>query len=168
MKLFSCSTVIAFFFITIGLLISGYSANMEWKNKVYGYWTLADKSSTLEAKSEYINKFVSALEESELSDHGAVFFENIDNDTQLNLEALKTLQSRLEDIKAMSPSSFEYQQAIQQITGQEQGEANEMISVLKDAWFISNHPILYFGDLAIFFMIFPGLMLLAITFTDDL
>lgn len=130
--------------LLLGILgIYFYKATIEWENKVEGYWNLSDKTSTLEAKSKYIDEMMVSLRKVKLSEYGAYYFTTINNKTELNINALKTLQNRLKEIKNMNPSSFEYQQAIQQITAQEQGEAGEMISVLFNAWMISNHFYLY-------------------------
>lgn len=43
----------------------------------------------------------------------------------------------------MKVTSFEYQTAMQQITGQEQGEANEMLSVFKGVWYKENFILLW-------------------------
>ena len=40
----------------------------------------------------------------------------------------------------MNPSSFEYNTAIQQITGQEMGEAHKMIEVFESCYFLASHP----------------------------
>ena len=126
----------------------------NYTNDIYGYWTLADKSSTIEAKSEYINKFVSALDNAGLSGyHNAIFFKNQDNSFDLNLKALKTLSDRLEQIKTMDSKSFEYQQAIQQITAQEQGEAEDMLNVFKGCWTLKNYPMVY--DTVIVILLIP-------------
>ncbi len=95
------------------------------------YWNLADKSSTIQAKQQYVTKFVEALETNKkrFAAHDAIFMKTPDNSFEQNLIALKTLSQRLEEIQDMNPSSFEYNTAIQQITQQEQGEAHKMLSV---------------------------------------
>lgn len=108
-------------------------------DKLYGsYWSLADKSSTIEKKSEYMDKFVDALDASGMSGNNAVFLKTPDNSFETNLQALKSLQSRLHEIKKMDIKSFEYQTAIQQITAQEQGEARSMLDVFQGVWDLNN------------------------------
>lgn len=107
----------------------------DYQNKYASYWELADKSSTIEEKSRYIDKFVERLESSGLNgSYNAIIYPTPTNSFDYNLNALKSLQARLQEIKTMDVRSFEYQTAIQQITGQEQGEAREMLSELQGSW----------------------------------
>jgi hypothetical protein len=76
-------------------------------------------------------------------EYNAIFLKTPDNSFDNNFEALVTLEKRLEKIKDMNESSFEYQTAIQQITAQEQGEANKMLSILKGTYFKINAFILW-------------------------
>ncbi len=126
-------------FIAIGLLILmpifGCIGHYKLYKDFISYWSLADKSSTIEKKAEYIDKFVIALEKSDLKgSYNTLFFPTPDNSFDQNFDALKTLQGRLHEIQTMDIKSFEYQTAIQQITGQEQGEAEALISVIKGVW----------------------------------
>jgi hypothetical protein len=115
-------------------------ANYEYSKNYKSYWNLADKASTIPQKSIYVDQFVQRLETSGLNGkYDAIFLETPDNSFDKNLEALKTLQTRLQEIQLMDPKSFEYNTAISQITAQEQGEANAMLSVFKGVWFKSNH-----------------------------
>jgi len=58
-------------------------------------------------------------------------------------EALETLSRRLTEIQNMNPSSFEYNTAIQQITAQEQGEANAMLSEFKGCYLLNNYTLIW-------------------------
>jgi hypothetical protein len=122
--------------ILVGIFgIQGIIANYVWERDFGSYWSLAEKASTIQQKSEYMDKFVTALENSGLKGQSdALFLNTPDNSFDMNLSALKSLQKRLEDIKTMDISSFQYQTAIEQITKQEQGEAGKMISVLESCW----------------------------------
>ncbi|MCX6749883.1 MAG: hypothetical protein NTZ83_00325 [Candidatus Pacearchaeota archaeon] len=105
---------------------------------------MADKSSTIVKKSEYLDKFVGALEKGGFErKYNAVFLKTPDNSFDQNFEALKSLQKRLHEIQDMDVSSFEYQTAMQQITGQEQGEAQEMMKVFRGIWWKENHLLLW-------------------------
>lgn len=107
----------------------------EYQNQYQSYWELADKSSTIEDKSLYVDKFVEVLENSGLQgSYNAVIYPTPTNSYDNNIKALKSLQSRLKEIKTMDVKSFEYQTAIQQITAQEQGEASAMLNVLSGCW----------------------------------
>jgi hypothetical protein len=121
---------------------------------VGSYWDLADKSSTLEAKSYYIDQFVEALENLKLAEYSAILFKTPNNNVRKNLEALKTLQLRLHKAKQMNMNSLEYQKAIEQITAQEQGEAKEMIDVIHEGWLLANYPLFWtWSAIAIFVLI---------------
>jgi len=121
-------------------IISGIYLPYKYNNEIKSYWELADKSSTIDKKSEYVDKFVNALEESGLKgQYNAIIFKTPDNSFDYNFEALKSLQLRLHEIKTMDVTSFQYQTAIQQITAQEQGEASNMLREFKGTWFKTNH-----------------------------
>src|SRR3990167_7688392 len=79
-----------------GCIISNY----EYNNKIAYAWELADKSSTLDAKSNYITEFVANIEKNknEFSSYNAVWLLTPDNELEKNIMALKTLQRRLEEI----------------------------------------------------------------------
>lgn len=133
--------------------------------KAYGQlWSLADKSSTITAKQQHIAQFVSALEQGyakgEFSSHDAIWLDTPNNAFTNNLEALKTLSGRLVEIQGMNPSSFEYNTAIQQITAQEQGEANRMIGVFEGCYALKNYPGCWdwIGSVVLFVWLFSGLI----------
>lgn len=118
-------------------------ADYEYTNNIGSYWNLAEKASTLEAKSEYLDKFAAAIEAEHLSGNNAVFLRTPDNSVEQNLAVLRTLQTRMKEIKGMDVTSFAYQQAIQQITAQEQGEAQNLLSVIEGSWYLKNHLFLW-------------------------
>ena len=128
---------VAVFLYGVGCRIYG---DYQYEKNIASSWKLADKASTIEQKSKYVDKFVTALEESGLEGlHDAVFLTTPDNSFDKNLEALKSLQARLHEIKTMDVTSFEYQTAIQQITAQEQGEALRMLAVFEQVWWKENY-----------------------------
>ncbi|MDD5328331.1 MAG: hypothetical protein PHY02_11065, partial [Phycisphaerae bacterium] len=120
------------------------------------------KTSTIKAKAEHINDFVKAIEGSGLSGNNAIFLKTPNNSFDKNLEALKTLQCRLETIKTMDVNSFQYQQAIQQITAQEQGEAQAMIDVFQGIWLLENYPLAWNWIRTVFASIIVTLSLVGI------
>jgi hypothetical protein len=136
-KVFGTITIVSGVFLTL-FIIKTVNANISYAREVGNYWTLADRSSTIEEKSKYINQFVEALEKSRHADNNALVLDTPENSFDLNLKALKSLRDRLEEIKTMDVKSFEYQTAIQQITSQEQGDAKEMLSTLKGCWYLGN------------------------------
>ncbi|NCC70473.1 hypothetical protein EOM09_02735 [bacterium] len=133
-KLGIMMVVLGLSFIIVDIILA-IKSEYQYENEIQSYWNLADKSSTIEIKSKYINKFVIALENSNLQGkHSAIIFKTPDNSFDNNLTALKTLQTRLHEIQKMDINSFEYQIAIQQITEQEQGEAYQMLNVFQETW----------------------------------
>lgn len=134
------------FVITASLLLISLMiiSDYQYETKIQSYWELADKASTIEKKSEYIDKFVKALEDSKLNGkYNAIFLTTPDNSFDANLEMLKTLQTRLHEIQLMDIKSFEYQTAIQQITQQEQGEALNMLAIFHSIWLKDNYILLW-------------------------
>jgi hypothetical protein len=120
---------------SIILVATGIIGKYNYNNNYLSYWSLADKSSTIPKKTEYIDKFVAALEKSHLEgDYNALMLKTPDNSFDSNMDALKSLQSRLHEVQTMDVTSFQYQAAIQQITQQEQGEAGEMLRVFHGTW----------------------------------
>ena len=115
-------------------------ANYQYNNKILSYWNLSVKASTLAQKSDYLNQFVSALQAADLGGNNALFLKTPDNSYDQNFVTLQSLQSRLQQIQAMDPSSFQYNQAIQQITAQEQDGADQMLSVFNGIWLLKNYP----------------------------
>ena len=128
----------------IMLGINQYKADIQWNEAAGKYWTLADRASTLEAKRTNINLFVSAIDKLNLKGtHNTIFFEQELNGFDANFTALKTLQTRLAEMNGMDQNSMAYQQAIQQITAQEQGDAEEMIGNIYGCWMKDQHMLLF-------------------------
>jgi hypothetical protein len=133
-----CSVLLIFDFA--GGVIGRYQLNKT----VMSYWSLADKASTIVKKSEYIDKFVTALEQEKYQGkYNAIVLTTPDNSYDYNFDVLKSFQNRLHEIQGMDITSFAYQTAIQQITAQEQGEAHAMINVFTGIWWKSNHFLLW-------------------------
>lgn len=132
--------------ILLGVLmaVAAVRADYEWKNEYASSWSLADKSSTLRDKASHIEAFVSRLEASGLTgSHDAAIFKTPDNSFDKNMDALRSLRSRLREMQEMDPTSFAYQTAMQQVTEQEQGEAGDMIGTIRGCWMKRTHPTLW-------------------------
>ncbi len=129
--------------LLIGYIVSGTRAYWEYETDIYSYWSLSDKASTIEKKSEYMDQYVGALEDAHLSGHNAAIFRTPDNSYEQNFIALQTLQQRLHDILHMDINSFEYQKAMEQITEQEQGDAFDMTHTFTGIWYKKHHPMLW-------------------------
>ena len=118
-------------------------ANYTFEKQYHQLWQLADKSSTILAKQQYITQFLNALrsgkEKGVFSDYDAVWLRTPNNNFDTNVKALETLSSRLIEIQNMDPASFQYNTAIEQITKQEQGEAHAMIAVFQGCYNYANY-----------------------------
>jgi hypothetical protein len=123
----------------VGLLVDAVMANFQYENSIQSYWELGVKASTLEKKADYLDKFVAAVKVGDLADSSALWLKTPDESVEQNMVALDSLQKRMHEIQGMDVSSFEYQQAMSQITGQEQGEAQTMLKVFKEAWYMNHH-----------------------------
>jgi len=143
MKGFLIAVATILSFLWVAYIAADVHASFQYENQVESYWTLSEKASTLEQKSAYLDQFVKALDDSHLSGNGAWIWQTPDNDYGQNYTALKSLQQRMEEIKGMNVKSFEYQQAISQITAQEQGEARTLLACIKDVWFKCQHPLFW-------------------------
>src|SRR5688572_30345248 len=132
--------------IILGILFAlgrgGYKliVHYEYQREIFNNWTLADRASTISQKSEYINKFVETLKTQNLEGvNNALFFPTPASSFDENFKALLSLRNRLDTISTMKENSFEYQTAIQQITQQEQGEAEPMLNQIEGCWYKKHH-----------------------------
>lgn len=127
------------------LVITDVRSRYNYEKDYLSHWELADKSSTISAKLIHITAFVDALEEGnkqrEFAGHDAVFLKTPTISMRANLTAITSLRDRLSEIGSMSPSSFEYNTAIQQITAQEQGEAWHMLQVFYGCYKLASYPV---------------------------
>lgn len=121
---------------TRGRVLAGY----DYENRVESYWSLSEKASTIQQKSQYLDKFIEALQTEKFAAHDAIWLETPNNSFEQNLLAVKSLQGRMHEIIGMDPSSFQYQTAMQQITQQEMNEAAHMLAVFEGTWYLENHP----------------------------
>jgi hypothetical protein len=159
-----------FIFIQIrGTIINNYEMEIGYSN----YWSLADKSSTLEAKKEYISKFEEALDHGyrmgKFAEYDAINLKTPDNSFSKNLSALRTLTNRLNEISKMDITSFQYNTAIEQITRQEQGEASAMLKVFSGCYTLENRPYLWgwIGALIIIFEIIMAFVVIPVLWETE-
>jgi len=147
MKPLGIVTVItaALLFALFGLaeLLARYQFERDYTN----LWSLAEKSSTIPAKRDYVARFLEAIEagnaRGEFAAHNAMVLKTPDNSLRANVDALHTLATRLDEISGMDPGSFEYNTAIQQITAQEQDEAGDLMNVVWGCYVLANWPIVW-------------------------
>ena len=160
-KVFWFLTAVSFIWL-VGLITDAVFANYSYSNSVGSYWELAIKASTIKHKSEYLNQYVAALDKAGLADSSALWLKTPNESVEQNKVALKSLQGRLEEIKGMDPSSFQYQQAMAQITAQEQDENSHLVGTFKEAWYMSHHFFLWDWMGPISMIVMFGLLCLSI------
>ncbi len=152
--------------IFVVFIVASIQSNYQYNKKYMSYWNLADKTSTIGAKADYINQFVAALQNGrdEFADNDAVWLKTNDNSFDYNLMALETLRDRLQIISTMNESDLAYQVAIQQITAQEQGEAQSMLGVFEGAWYLKSYPFLWRWMLGLMCLFMTILIIVACIF----
>ena len=150
-------------------ILSRYTYEKQFSN----LWELADKSSTIPAKQQYITQFLNALKAGEtngvFADYNATWLKTPNNSFATNVKAIQTLSDRLTQIQDMDPASFQYNTAIQQITAQEQGEAHKMLLVFEGCYDRENYPLIWGWIGIVFTMIavvtvIAGIVLLALAY----
>lgn len=145
------------------MIVLGIRVHYQYQREVESYWHIAEKASTIEAKSQYIDSFYVALQRADLSGmHDAIIYPTMDNSFDYNFKMLKTLEDRLQEIKGMDVTSFQYQQAISQITAQEQGEASDMIGVFNGTWVLKYHSFLWEWVAALEVIFFVVIMIVSL------
>lgn len=144
MKTFGIMLAVIGVLLLVVIVICGVVCNYGYTSRIGSYWSLSEKASSITLKSEYMDKYVDALSKAGLQGtYNAAFLKTPDNSFDANFIALQSLQARLWEIKTMDVTSFQYQTAIQQITAQEQGEADKMTCTLYRCWVKNNYPLLW-------------------------
>jgi len=148
-KLFNIMKNLSLILSIVGTLILsceirlGILSSYNYEKHYSQLWSLAEKSSTIPAKQQYISQFLNTLKQGktngDFAEYDALFLKTPNNNFDANLKALETLSARLTEIQSMDPSSFQYNTAIQQITAQEQGEAGPMLSVFQGCYDLNNY-----------------------------
>lgn len=131
-----CGVFLLFF---VGFIVASVLADYHYSNEIQSYWDLSVKASTIQQKSVYLDKYVAALEVVRLAEYDAIWLKTPENNTAQNMVALKSLQGRMHEILGMDVGSFQYQQAMQQITAQEQDEAHSLLGRFEGAWYLEHH-----------------------------
>lgn len=117
----------------------GVYYNYQYNNTIGSYWNLSVKASDLDVKSQYLDQFISAIEAANLSGNDALIFKTPDNSYTQNFNALLSLQTRMHAFVGQDPTTMAYQQAISQITAQEEDDNSSTINIINDLWWKSNH-----------------------------
>lgn len=149
--------------VALGVFL-GYQfiySSYQYNNEVKSYWDIADKTSTISQKSDYIDKFVDALKASHLEGtNDALFLKTPNTSFNQNFQALLSLQDRLHQIKTMDETSLAYQTAIQQITAQEQGQADDMLGTFHGCWMKVHYYWLWNPILGLIYFLAPIILII--------
>jgi hypothetical protein len=149
---------IAYLMILINSLVYRY---YSYEVKVGQYLELSDDASTAKVKLEYLKQFIDAIEKNITRNDARYIFkkERLTKDAQLKI--IKTLQTRLEETAEMKPESFEYQQAMSQISGQEYDHTfSEIDNIIRGCWSRQNDFALIIPTIALIGWIIATLILI--------
>lgn len=109
-------------------------------NKNFGqYLKLADDASTADVKLTYFKQYRDAVNTIN-RENAAYVFQQKQYTKSEQLKILDTLIIRLEETNKMNPASFEYQQAMYQISGQEFNHTLERIDDIFSSCYIRTIP----------------------------
>lgn len=160
------SSKVGWLLLAIGIIFAcsrgayRYYAKFDYRNTISNNWDLSERASTISQKSEYMNKFVAALETQHLTGlNSNLWFQTPSTSFDENMKALKSLQKRLIDISGMDETTMAYQTAIQQITAQEQGEGKSMLDVLYKCWQRQNYYTIWNPLISGIFLLIQGVLI---------
>jgi len=157
----------AIFLGMIGLGVSYKVANTDYDSRIGSYWSLGEKVSTIKDKAEQVNNFVTAIEGEKIQgSYDTIFFKTPNKSFNKNLMAIKSLDRRLHEISRMDEKSLEYQQAIMQIDGQEQGKSEELMSTINGCWMLNKHPLLYYNVAISIAIVLAVLFIIGVIYTN--
>lgn len=123
-----------------GCIVGGYSYSV----KVEQYLSLADDASTAKAKLAYLHGYKKSIRTHIVRNDARYIFKKIRLTRDEQLKIIDTLLQRLTTTSEMDPKSFEYQQAMAQLSGQEFNHTLEDIDyILWNCW-LRQHPSSYF------------------------
>lgn len=91
----------------------------QYDRNIGQYLKLADDASTAQSKLGYLIQYRNAVDKNVLEENAAYVFKQEQYTKSRQLKIVDTLVSRLQDMQIMNPTSFEYQQAMYQVSGQE-------------------------------------------------
>ena len=137
-----CSVVV--FLIAFGAITYyDWTINLEFEREIEVHFEYADRASDAGVKAAEFNKFIAALEEHELTKGptSKLFQEQPNSQLDLNYQAAKSLQKRLNELASLDPLSDAYQYGMRQVTTQE--FCWFPIQAFKDAYSLRHGGILY-------------------------
>ena len=91
---------------------------------------LADDASSPAKKSEYMGKFITKMEKSDVPKYNAFIFTNERDSVPEQIQVLKSLKTRCDDLINVDPNNFAYATGMGQITGQEFKHVMENIEIV--------------------------------------
>jgi hypothetical protein len=123
---------------------------------------LADDANTPEQKSRFLGQYLDALESRPLPEYGAFVFKTERNRVANQLDVVRSLKKRCDDLAVVDPSSLGYAQGMEQITGQEfTGALTTTGRILEDALWVQTGWIAAYGwlmwGLAVVFFVLAGI-----------
>jgi hypothetical protein len=139
MKTTGILLIIASVVASVWMVVDVVRDNYVYNNTIGSYWNLSVEASSLDQKSAYFDQFISAVQAANLSGNEALFFPTPDNSYQGTMTSLLSLQTRMHAFVGQDPTSMAYQQAISQITAQEEDDNSSTVGIIEDLWFKQYH-----------------------------
>jgi hypothetical protein len=118
---------VAFFAILVVSIVT--SSVCAWRiHQNQQYLVLADDASTPAQKAKYLDQYIKLMEAKRLPEYGAFVFQTERNKTVNQMEVVRSLWQRCDDLSRVNPAELGYAQGMQQITGQEFDHALDNVS----------------------------------------
>lgn len=119
------------FFAGIGFAVDSAVATYRIEQELKEL-DLADDASTPQQKSVFLGAFIDHMESRHLPEHAAFIFENERNRVSNQIDVLKSLKKRCDDLSKVDPASLGYAQGMTQLSGQEFDHATGSVSSIFD------------------------------------
>lgn len=105
--------------IAIALSVGTYMASFSYKQNVESYLSMADDASTASLKLEHLLEYKKSVLKVVKGNDARFIFKTPQTKKAAQMAILDSLIDRVSTTAEMEPDSFEYQTAMNQITGQE-------------------------------------------------
>lgn len=128
-------------FIMIVYGVAAYIFSYGYDRNIGSYYELSNQASTATLKVQYLQTFRDKLAQNDLlSGQAVLIFPTPQTSVDEQTKILDSLIDRLNKTAGMNESSFEYQQALYQITRNEfcEGIGCENVQLFKDLYTIKN------------------------------
>jgi hypothetical protein len=121
--------------ILLGGIATCVSAHYSYSLNVGQYLNLADDASVAAVKLDHLREYRVAIQKTVQRNDARLWFTQRQYTRDAQLEILDTLITRLEQMSQMDPKGFEYQTAMQQVSGQEFDHTlNRIDGIFWDCW----------------------------------